>query len=68
MQIYDYEAGKLLVQGYLLSGRNLILLCTCARVAQCHRLYVATRLEADLGLGPTEHLQPPTDPRQQRLL
>ena len=68
MLISDYDAGKRLVQSFLAAGRNVILMCACARVAQCHRLYVATRLEADLGLGPTEHLQPPTDPRQQRLL
>jgi uncharacterized protein (DUF488 family) len=67
MLISDYDAGKRLVQSFL-AASNAILMCACARVAQCHRLYVATRLEADLGLGPTEHLQPPTDPRQQRLL
>jgi uncharacterized protein (DUF488 family) len=64
MLISDYDAGKRLVQEYLAAGRNTILMCACARVAQCHRLSVAARLEADLGLGPTEHLQPPTDPRQ----
>jgi uncharacterized protein (DUF488 family) len=68
MVVSDYGAGKRVVRRYLAAGRNVILMCACARVAQCHRLYVATRLEADLGLGPTEHLQPPTDPRQQRLL
>jgi uncharacterized protein (DUF488 family) len=68
MLISDYDAGKPLVQSFLAAGRNVILMCACARVAQCHRHSVAHRLEEDLGLGPTEHLQPPTDPRQQRLL
>jgi len=69
MKISDYAAGRRIAQRYLAEGHNVVLLCVCAQVAQCHRLYVATRLEEDLGLDPAVHLQPTRpDNRQERLL
>ena len=48
-ELVDYEAGKALVVSLLEHGTSVILMCACPNVATCHRLEVATRLEADLG-------------------
>jgi hypothetical protein len=59
VKLMDYDAGKLLVQSYLSTGRNTILMCVCEDVATCHRLHVAGLLETDLGIGSTIHLMHP---------
>jgi uncharacterized protein (DUF488 family) len=58
VDIVDYDAGKALVDSHLRTGNSVILLCVCADVTQCHRLQVATQLEADLKVTAI-HLQRP---------
>jgi uncharacterized protein (DUF488 family) len=59
IEIVNYEAGRELVREQLCIGRNVILMCVCADLSTCHRLQVARRLEDDLRLPQTRHLEPP---------
>jgi uncharacterized protein (DUF488 family) len=59
IEIVEYEAGRELVREQLSTGRSVILMCVCRDVATCHRLQVARRLEEDLRLPQTMHLEPP---------
>jgi uncharacterized protein (DUF488 family) len=64
IEIVEYEAGRELVCEQLSTGRNVMLMCVCRDVATCHRLQVARRLEEDLRLPPTRHLEPPEEGEQ----
>jgi uncharacterized protein (DUF488 family) len=59
MAIVNYKAGKELAAYYLREVGSVILMCVCEGLAACHRLPVSRRLEEDLGLPPTTHLERP---------
>ncbi len=49
--------------------RTVILLCACANLEKCHRLYIAKQIEDALGAGEgwVEHLAPAPKAEQERM-